>query len=613
LYLMNLAEVTDPPALEQALPRLLSHPALEVRLDVLSRIEKLKLVSARLAIRSLLESEKDIAIRATAIRVASIIDPDFMSNQTVHYMAFDALPIQIAAIRGVFHSGTPHAITMAEAHLQQLLRSKSPRDRTLAVQAVGEMNVQNSVPSVLPLLQDSDLNVRSAAIICAGKLQSSLLWSAVIENLSHNTMRPVAVSVLSSGDAGLWPVLADQLAEVRAGFASGTHRRRNFAGQLIRVARRLHDTDLLEAHIDFPDPSVRVQVLTALVKMKFQPLNPEPIAAQIHTEIQADIFYLQGLVVLKDDSLLSHILRYLLDRLRERVFLLCALIYDASAIERIRSDYYSDSEAKQSYALEMLHVTLAHELRLLVISLLDNDLDYHQGLDALVALFEQEALNCDQWLERVLTSESSPSWLKVMTLSGIRSRRQGEVPQAVQTATQDTNAVVRETAIWALENPLEEVQKRGRMLPTIEKILLLKSVNLFRHVPDPILFEIASIVKDETVPEGKVIIHKGDLGDFMYIIASGRVRIHDGDQTITYMGENAEFGELALLDSEPRSASVTAVEETYLLRLDQNTFYELISDYPDVLRGIIQVLSGRLRDTTRLAMTAGAAPLTNAP
>ena len=144
------------------------------------------------------------------------------------------------------------------------------------------------------------------------------------------------------------------------------------------------------------------------------------------------------------------------------------------------------------------------------------------------------------------------------------------------------------------------------MRPTIEKILLLKSVNLFRHVPDPILFEIASIMKDETVLEGKTIIRKGDIGDFMYIIGSGRVQIHDGDQIITYLSENDEFGELALLDSEPRSASVTAVEETYLLRLDQTTFYELISNYPDVLRGIIQMLSQRLRDTTRLATMSGA-------
>jgi len=605
LYLLDLAAETEPSTLQQELPRILSHPASEVRLDVLSRIEKLKLISARPAVRSLLNSERDLNIRATAIRVASIIDPDFISNQTVHYLASDAVPIQIAAITGLLRGGPQNAIANAEAHLQQLLMSRSPRDRALAVQATGEIGIQHMVPYVLTLLRDNDMEVRRAAIVCAGKLQNSLLWSAVIENLSHDAMRPVAMSVLSSGDDSLRPVLADQLSEVRAGFEAGSNRRRNLAAQLIRVASRLHDITLLETQVDFPDPSVRAQILTALVRMKFQPLNSESIEARIRAEIQADLLYLQGLVLLKDDSLLPHILRYLLDRLRERIFLLCALIYDPAAIQRSRIDYYSDSEAKQSYALEMLHVTLSQELRLLVISLLDNDLEYHQGLDTLATIFEQGDLNRDQWLERVLTSASSPSWLKVITLYGIRSRGEGEVLQAIQTATKDTNAVVRETASWALENPVDYAQTRGKMLPTIEKILLLKSVNLFSLVPDPILFEIASIVKDETVSEGKTIIHKGDMGDFMYIIASGRVRVHDGDQIITFLGENDEFGELALLDSEPRSASVTAVEETYLLRVDQNTFYELISDYPDVLRGIIQVLSGRLRDTTRRATMAG--------
>ena len=50
---------------------------------------------------------------------------------------------------------------------------------------------------------------------------------------------------------------------------------------------------------------------------------------------------MQGLALLKDDFLLPPVLRYLLDRLRERIFLLCALIYDPAAIQRIRIDYYS--------------------------------------------------------------------------------------------------------------------------------------------------------------------------------------------------------------------------------------------------------------------------------
>ncbi len=605
LYLLNLASEADAATLQQALPSLLKHPAVEVRLDVLNWIEKYKLLSARDELRELLEHETNLDVRATAIRVASGIDPNFMSNQTVHYLASDAVPIQIAAIRGTVLTGTPKAVSMAEANLQQLLMSKAPRNRLLAVEAVGEMGIQNLVSHVLPLLHDDNLDVRRAAVRCAGKLQSIQLWPAVIENLLVTDTRPVAISVLSSGDDSLRPLLADQLSDIRAGFESKANKQRNLATYLIHIASRLNDTALLEEHIDFPDLYIRAQILTALVKMNSQ-LDPERIETLIRAEIQSDFLFLQGMIFLKDDTLLCNVLSYLLDRLRERVFLFCALAYDAAAIERSRIDYYSDSESRQSYALEMLHVTLSHELRLLVVALLDKDLAYHQGLDTLAVLFEQGELNREQWLERVLTSAASPSWLKVMVLYGIRSRGAGEAQPAVQTAARDTNAIVRETALWVLENPLESGQSRGKMRPTIEKILLLKSVNLFHHVPDPILFEIASIMKDETVPEGKTIIRKGDIGDFMYIIGSGRVRIHDGDQIITYLGENDEFGELALLDSEPRSASVTAVEETYLLRLDQTTFYELISNYPDVLRGIIQMLSQRLRDTTRRATMSGA-------
>jgi CRP/FNR family cyclic AMP-dependent transcriptional regulator len=59
------------------------------------------------------------------------------------------------------------------------------------------------------------------------------------------------------------------------------------------------------------------------------------------------------------------------------------------------------------------------------------------------------------------------------------------------------------------------------------------------------------------------------------------------------------FGEMALLDAEPRIASVTAVEPARLLRLDQGPFYELIVDRPEVAIGLIRVLTGRLRATVR--------------
>jgi CRP-like cAMP-binding protein len=85
----------------------------------------------------------------------------------------------------------------------------------------------------------------------------------------------------------------------------------------------------------------------------------------------------------------------------------------------------------------------------------------------------------------------------------------------------------------------------------------------------------------------------------MYVIVDGKVRVHDGERLLNYLGERDVFGEMALLDPEPRSASVTAVESARLFRLDQTLFYELIAENPEVAKGIIRVLTGHLRNRVR--------------
>jgi CRP-like cAMP-binding protein len=81
----------------------------------------------------------------------------------------------------------------------------------------------------------------------------------------------------------------------------------------------------------------------------------------------------------------------------------------------------------------------------------------------------------------------------------------------------------------------------------------------------------------------------------MYVVVSGKVKIHDGEQVIAELGERALLGEMAVLSSEPRTASVTAIEETVLLSLSQSSLFELMWDQHKVVRGIIRVLIQRLR------------------
>lgn len=137
------------------------------------------------------------------------------------------------------------------------------------------------------------------------------------------------------------------------------------------------------------------------------------------------------------------------------------------------------------------------------------------------------------------------------------------------------------------------------MLSTIEKVLILKHVDVFQQTPDDVLADIAALLAELEVAAGDTIFRKGALGDSLYIIVTGKLRVGDGDHLLNYLGESDVFGEMALLDAEPRVASVTAVEPTRLLRLDQAPFYELIADRPEIAIGLIRVLTGHLRARVR--------------
>lgn len=133
------------------------------------------------------------------------------------------------------------------------------------------------------------------------------------------------------------------------------------------------------------------------------------------------------------------------------------------------------------------------------------------------------------------------------------------------------------------------------MLTTLEKVIALKKSSIFSTLPNEILAAVAPLLEESWFENGTTVFKKGELGDCMYIIVQGKVRVHDDDLTLNFLEDGKVFGEMAALDSEPRVASVTAVADTCLLRLAQEPLYELIDEQPDLARGIIRTLSGHLR------------------
>lgn len=129
-----------------------------------------------------------------------------------------------------------------------------------------------------------------------------------------------------------------------------------------------------------------------------------------------------------------------------------------------------------------------------------------------------------------------------------------------------------------------------------EKIEILKSCTFLGGAEEEILGALAEKSSVQQIAEGNQIIRKGDPGTTMYFIASGKVLVHDQEVVLTHLSEGEVFGEMAVLDSDVRSASVTAEQETSLLSLERDDLWQVISTSPNALKTIIAAVLQRERN-----------------
>ena len=186
-------------------------------------------------------------------------------------------------------------------------------------------------------------------------------------------------------------------------------------------------------------------------------------------------------------------------------------------------------------------------------------------------------------------------WLRACALRAIDTSSPSGIATLSRAAT-DPNALVAETATAALAATRGADGAKGTpCYPTIDKVVVLRKVSLFRAIPHQVLARVAILLTERWVAPGERIIEKGDLGDCLYVIESGSVKVHDGERILGHLGQHQSFGELSLLGAEPRSASVSAIERTHVLRLAQADFSALMSERPDIMQAVNRVLCQMVR------------------
>ena len=131
----------------------------------------------------------------------------------------------------------------------------------------------------------------------------------------------------------------------------------------------------------------------------------------------------------------------------------------------------------------------------------------------------------------------------------------------------------------------------------------LKKTNWFDELPEDMLTALALKVSQRTLSKDEVLFNKGDVGDSLFIIFEGQVKVitHDEDGNeiaLNKVGAGEIIGEMSLLDHETRSAGIVALEKTSTLELKREDFMEVLKGHPNLALSVIRNLSKRLRHNT---------------
>lgn len=616
LYALDLLAATDEADFISVLPTLLHHPSPTVRLDGLARLERLGDPTLLPAIQQGLQRDPDPQVQAAALRtwaaLGGLTDPAAID----HYLGESAPALRQAAMIGLLRSGALEGIMAVGETLTRLVASPLVADRLFATQVLGESRLTGLYRPLLKLLHDADPSVQQAALGAVAHIQHPLLWPQVIAALAAPQTRAAAQTALVVGGEAVLPALQQALAH--PGQAPAHVRQLRII--LARVCGRVGSPAccaLLVTQIDYPDPAVRLRALMALHQCGYRADAATRLLLEggLQAEIAHAIWLLTLLLSLGEPApeplrLLGQTLRTCLGQQQARLFLWLAPLYDPAILQRVRTALAlapglqrRPTEEQRAYALETLDLLLPKAISKQLFVLLD-DLPPAQQRKQLAGDAPWTPLRLPAALASMISGDERwvTPWLRTVALYTVAYTPAVQADPALQAAvlgaTTAAEPLVQETATWVLARLSDATAGTPHALLMIEKVLILQRVEIFAATPADILVELAARLKELFTPAGAIIFDKGAAGDSMYIIVAGAVEALDGTRVFTQMGEREIFGEMALLDGEPRTATIRTAQPTHLLCLDQASFYELMDEHIEIARGVIHVLLQRLRART---------------
>ncbi len=549
---------------------LVAHADQQVRLRALETAEKLGIQLKPAQLRDLATQDLHPPIRETAAWLVSQQEEQIGGALLYH----EDLMARKGAIRGLLRTN-PNQIS-AKKSLEAMLNNPHQNSQLAVLDIIRSLKLGQYADYVKTTLDNDNRTVVLAAIETAGVLPDAGLTEKLVDFLndkrywreaarSLSQLEDIAISLLRTRSASNKSVVLDQRMCV-------------VGGQMRSEAAHQWLIELLQK----PDVSVRTAALQALKNYPNSTRNASLFQRLLQDEFLLAQRLLHGYNEAIEPDLKSS-LNYEQEVLVQRIFGLLMQQYDQDIILSTQTSVLHSSRERRANSLELLENLVPKQVYLGLHALLDNvsNVEQIRLIDTQMGVFVAKEPIKEYILKQ--GTRYFTDWTIRLVLRGIPPEKLFQYPDLQLMSHSTATATVSIT----------------------ERVMVLKNTELFAETPENVLSSIAPIMKEVSYLEGQTIFAKGDLGTSMFVIYDGKVGIYDGQVQLATFGRGDVFGELALLDAEPRSAAVITLSDVQLFRIDQADFYDLMDERGEVLRNIIRILCQRIRNqNTKLRMMA---------
>ncbi|WP_420578521.1 cyclic nucleotide-binding domain-containing protein [Ekhidna sp.] len=513
---------------------------------------------------------------------------------------------------------------LTDVSIKELVRSTEAEDRERGARLLVKATEDRHVAFIVELLRDINPNVRSAAMITAGKVKRPELWPILIENLHLSTYSNVAMSALkASGEAAFHTI---DTAFYKTGQYHATMIR------IIQVLGRIGGrgaTELLWKKIDYPDRKIVSQLLLSLSYIGFVARDFQ--AARIKIAVEGEIgdiaWNIKSALDITEDKPIDHLIKEAMVeedvKNYDNIFMLLAMIYDPQSVLLAKENIQNGTTESITFAVEMMDIFVEEELKPKLIPVMD-ELKIDERLVRLQNHYPPEDFDSyDDLLLQIINRDYNrinryTKALAMFRFSQLSNHVTADLianlfnpdPLLLQTAayviylldkeayhahTKRLKPITKKELDKAILPPVfrHEDEEYHQKLLLIERVIELKKIEVFKRIPGELITYMAEALEEVRVKLGSTIIREGDSGlEPMYIVLDGSIDIYEGDQKVAEREKGGVFGEKSITDSDTFTYTALARTECTLLLMRKEELINLMSKHIEILDCWVDIMNG---------------------